>query len=346
MKAFFSDHQTSHAPRLELQNGEMVPHAESQERVDAIKSAFPRLHASTDHGLDPILAVHDPNYIEFLKRAHRDWVAAGRPGDAFPYVFPIRGRRPLQLDRIDAELGQYAFDAGTPVASRTWDAVYWNAQTALTGLDEVLASGGHAFACCRPPGHHAGRDYMGGYSYLNNIAIAAEAALPRGLGKVAVLDLDYHHGNGTQDIFYGRGDVLTVSLHADPKTDYPFYWGHRDELGEGRGKGSNLNLPMPRGTRWADYQPRLLQAVERIEAFQPDLLITAYGADTYAGDPISFFDIQTEEQTAMASMVADLDLPTLICMEGGYAVEALGANVAAFLRGFSQAPPKDSKSDS
>lgn len=336
MKAFFSDRQTGHAPGLELQNGEMLPHAESQARVEAIKSAFPRLEPSTDHGLDPILAVHDPDYIAFLRRAHRDWVAAGRPGDAFPYVFPIRGRRPLKLDRIDAELGQYAFDGGTPIAAGTWDAVYWNAQTALTALDEVLEAEIHAFAFCRPPGHHAGRDYMGGYSYLNNIAIAVEEALSRGAGKVAVLDVDYHHGNGTQDIFYGRSDVLTVSLHADPRTDYPFYWGHADELGEGPGEGFNLNLPMPRGTVWVDYRLRLIQALERIEYFQPDLLVTAYGADTYAGDPISFFEIQTEEQRSMASLIARLDLPTLICMEGGYAVEALGANVSAFLRGFTK----------
>lgn len=334
MKSFFSDKQSSHTPARELQNGALVPHAESQARVDAILDVLPDRQSPMDFGESPILAVHDSGYVDFLKRAHKDWVAAGRPGDAFPYVFPIRGRRPLNLNRIDAELGQYCYDCGTPVAAGTWAAVYWNAQTALTGLDAVLNGAKRVFAFCRPPGHHAGRDYMGGYSYLNNVAIAVEQARQSGASKVAVLDVDYHHGNGTQDIFYTRSDVLTVSLHADPTTDYPFYWGHADEAGEGRGSGYNLNLPMPRGTKWPAYRAKLVEAIEQVQAFAPDLLIVPYGADTYAGDPISFFDIETADYTAMSSLIAALDLPTLICMEGGYAVDALGANVQAFLRGF------------
>ena len=333
MKAFFAEAQSKHAPALELQNGALVPHAESQARVEAIKSALPGLVASTDFGLDPILAVHDAAYVDFLQRAHADWQAAGRPGDAFPYVFPVRGRRPLSLSRIDAELGQYAYDCGTPVAEGTWPAVYWNAQTALTAMAAVIETGAPAFAFCRPPGHHAGRDYMGGYSYLNNVAIAAQQALAQGARRVAVLDVDYHHGNGTQDIFYDRGEVLTISLHADPKTDYPFYWGHADETGAGAGAGANLNLPMPRGTVWTDYQAQLVLALERVAAFDPDLLIIPFGADTFAGDPISFFGIETEDYTAMGRLIAGAGLPTLICMEGGYAVDALGANVSAFLAG-------------
>ncbi|MEL6691579.1 MAG: histone deacetylase family protein [Pseudomonadota bacterium] len=335
MKSFFSEHQSKHAPALELQNGELVPHAESQARVDAIRSALNDVEAPTDFGLDPILAVHEQGYVDFLGRAHADWIAAGRPGDAFPYVFPIKRRRPLNLKRIDAELGQYAYDCGTPVAAGTWDTVYWSAQSALSALEHVLSGGARlAFAFCRPPGHHAGPDYMGGYSYLNNAAICVEQALAQGASKVAVLDVDYHHGNGTQDVFYAREDVLTISLHADPKTDYPFYWGHADEVGEGQGAGFNLNLPMPRGTVWADYEAKLSQAIDRVLAFSPDLLIVPYGADTYAGDPISYFSIETAEYTDMARLIARLDLPTLICMEGGYAIDALGANVAAFLKGF------------
>ncbi|MFN3212173.1 MAG: histone deacetylase family protein [Henriciella sp.] len=334
MKAFFSEHQFKHAPAVELQNGELVPHAESAARVDAILSALTDIAAPTDHGLEPILAVHTQSYVGFLQRAHGDWVAAGRPGDAFPYVFPVTGRRPLNLTRIDAELGQYAYDCGTPVAAGTWETVYWSAQSGLSALDHVMSGARSAFAFCRPPGHHAGADYMGGYSYLNHAAICAECALAKGASKVAVLDVDYHHGNGTQGIFYARNDVLTISLHADPKTDYPFYWGHADEAGEGAGAGFNLNLPMPRGSQWADYQVMLSQAIERVQAFAPDLLIVPYGADTFAGDPISFFGIETAEYTEMAVMIAALDLPTLICMEGGYAVDALGANVAAFLSGF------------
>lgn len=337
MRTFYAEAQSRHAPALELQNGALVPHAESQARVEAIESALPGLVAPTDFGLAPILAVHDAAYVGFLKRAHADWQAAGRPGDAFPYTFPVRGRRSLRLDRIDAELGQYAYDCGTPVAAGTWEAVYWNAQTALTALATVTETGAPAFAFCRPPGHHAGRDYMGGYSYLNNVAIAAQHALAAGARRVAVLDVDYHHGNGTQDIFYDRADVLTISLHADPKTDYPFYWGHADETGERAGAGANFNLPMPRGTGWVDYKAQLMLALERVAAFDPDLLIVPFGVDTYAGDPISFFSIETEDYTAMGRLVSGAGRPTLICMEGGYAIDALGANVAAFLAGFNTA---------
>ena len=336
MKAFYSDRQSSHAPKLELQNGEMVPHAESQARVDAIKNALPQILPARDHGLEPILAVHEAGYVDFLQRAHREWTAAGRPGDAIPYVFPVRGRRPLDLSRIDAELGQYAFDCGTPVAAGTFEAAYWGAQSALSGLDSVLGGEPHAFAFCRPPGHHAGRDYMGGYSYMNNAAITTEAARQRGVSKVAILDVDYHHGNGTQDIFYERGDVLTISIHADPKTDYPFYWGHADETGAGPGADANFNLPLPRGTVWADYKLHLARAIMRVTLFKPELLIVPYGADTYAGDPISYFEIESEEYSDMGAMLAAAGLPTLICMEGGYAVEALGKNVSAFLNGFTE----------
>lgn len=334
MKAFFSDHQSKHAPALELQNGALVPHAESQARVEAIKAALTDLVSPADYGVEPILSVHDAAYVEFLKRAHSDWVHAGRPGDALPYVFPIRGRRALPLKRIDAELGQYAYDCGTPVAAGTWETIYWSAQSALSALSHVLDGARHAFAFSRPPGHHAGRDYMGGYSYLNHAAVSVEEALKRGATRVAVLDVDYHHGNGTQDIFYERSEVLTISLHADPRTDYPFYWGHADESGAGKGAGTNFNFPMPRGTAWADYQLILEQAVERVQEFKPDLLIVPFGADTYAHDPISFFGIETTEYTQMAKMISALNLPTLICMEGGYAVGALGVNVAAFLKGF------------
>jgi acetoin utilization deacetylase AcuC-like enzyme len=175
---------------------------------------------------------------------------------------------------------------------------------------------------------------MGGYCYLNSAAIAAEAAIAAGKSRVAILDIDYHHGNGTQDIFWRRGDVFFASIHADPATDYPFYWGHADETGEGEGEGATLNLPLPRGTTLGAFQQALDTALEGIAAFRPELLICSYGADTYAGDPISYFAIETEDYPTIARRIASLKLPTLIVMEGGYAVDALGANVAAFLDGF------------
>ncbi|HZG45334.1 MAG TPA: histone deacetylase family protein, partial [Allosphingosinicella sp.] len=271
--------------------------------------------------------------LEFLRGAHAAWEAAGRSGDAAGYTWPVVRRRPLNLIRIDALLGRYSYDAATPIGPGTWNGAYWGAQTALAATEAVLESGRDAFALCRPPGHHCGADYLGGYCYLNNAAIAAEEAAAAGR-RVAILDIDYHHGNGTQDIFYARGDILFVSIHADPATDYPFYWGHADETGEGEGEGATLNLPLPQGTRLDTYRRALSTALERVAGFGADLLVCSYGADTFAGDPISHFALQTEDYPVIARDIAALGLPTVIVMEGGYAVDALGANVAAFLSGF------------
>jgi acetoin utilization deacetylase AcuC-like enzyme len=282
-----------------------------------------------DSGPEALLRVHEKDYLELLRDAHAEWLAAGREGDVFPYTFPIVGRRSLKLSRIDARLGQHSFDTSTPIGPSTWDACYWSAQTALAGLEAVLGGEQCAFAFTRPPGHHAGRDYFGGYSYLNHAAICAEEALHNGKRRIAILDVDYHHGNGTQDIFNGREDVLFASIHADPSTDYPFFWGHADES-----SGNILNLPLERGTGWSDYSPALTQAIDWLEKSAPELLIVCYGADTHEADPISHFMLKTSDYAPMARRIASLGLPTLILMEGGYAVEALGANVSAFLGGF------------
>ncbi|TCP31413.1 acetoin utilization deacetylase AcuC-like enzyme [Sphingomonas sp. BK235] len=282
----------------------------------------------------PLAAVHDPDYLAFLRVAHDDWVAAGRQGDAIGYTWPVVGRRALDLSRIDARLGRYSYDAGTPIAAGTWEAAYWSAQTALTALDEVAAGATRrAFALCRPPGHHAGRDYLGGYCYLNNAAIVAAEARRRGLGPVAILDVDYHHGNGTQDIFYADGEMLFVSIHADPATDYPFYWGHADETGTGAGRGATLNLPLPRGTGWASYEPALDRAHDAIARYGARLLVLSLGADLYAGDPISHFTFARDDFAALAARLSASGLAIVTVMEGGYATAALGDNVAAFVGG-------------
>jgi acetoin utilization deacetylase AcuC-like enzyme len=334
MRCFWDERQRLHAAAVELHNGAFMPFAEMVARADSVLAALGPILPARDHGDFPLRAVHDPAYLDFLRAAWVDWRAAGRPGDAMGYAWPVVRRRPLDLARIDARLGLYSFDASTPVAEGTWQGAYWSAQTALTALDAVLAGDKAAFALCRPPGHHAGRNYMGGYCYLNSAAIAAEAGIAAGRRRVALLDIDYHHGNGSQDIFYARGNVLFVSIHADPTTDYPFFWGHEDEAGEGAGEGATLNLPLPRGTDMAGYAPALDRALDRVAAFAPDMLVCSYGADTFEGDPISHFALRTEDYTAIARRIAGLGLPTLIVMEGGYAVDALGANVAAFLSGF------------
>jgi acetoin utilization deacetylase AcuC-like enzyme len=334
MRRFFDPRQLLHAPALELHNGGFVPFAESPARAVAIRGALGAAEPARDHGEGPLRAVHGEAYLAFLRAAHADWRAAGREGDAGGYAWPIVRRRPLDLERIDARLGQYSFDASSPIAAGTWEGAYWSAQAALTALNAVLGGEPAAFALCRPPGHHAGADYLGGYCYLNNAAIAAEAATAGGK-RVAILDIDYHHGNGTQDIFYARADVLFVSIHADPKMDYPYFWGHADETGEGEGEGGTLNLPLPRGTAIRAYLLALERALDRISAHGVDLLILSFGADTYSGDPISHFRIETADYAVVARRIAALGLPTAVVMEGGYAVDALGANVASFLEGLS-----------
>lgn len=334
MRLFFDPRQCGHAPERELHNGAWAPYFESPQRCRAIVDRVAGFEAPRDFGIEPILAVHDPDYVAFLRTAHADWLAAGRSGDALAYTFPVTGRRPLPLDRIDARLGAYSFDAATPVAAGTWEAAYWSAQSALAALD-ALAGGSErtAFALCRPPGHHAGSDYMGGYCYLNNAAIAARRAQALGLGPVAILDIDYHHGNGTQDIFLADGSVLFASIHADPATDYPFYWGHADETGTGAGAGATLNLPLPRGTGGAAYLAALDRALEAIAGRDPSLLVLSFGADTHASDPISFFELGGEDYRAIGRRIAARGWPVLVVMEGGYCVEALAPSVAGLLDG-------------
>ena len=333
MRIFYDPRQRLHAPAQELHNGGFTAFAEHPGRIDAMLTALGATEPPRDLGEAPLLRVHPQAYLDFLKTAFADWQVAGRPGDASGYVWPIVGRRPLALSRIDARLGQYSYDASTPIAEHTWQSTYWSAQSALAATDTVLAGERSAFALCRPPGHHAGADYMGGYCYVNAMAVAAQYAADAGR-RVAILDIDYHHGNGTQDIFLERGDVFFASIHADPKTDYPFYWGHADETGIGAGEGATLNLPLPRGTRLDAFTAALEMALERIAGFGADILLCSFGADTYADDPISFFDIQTADYPNIARRIAGLELPTVVVMEGGYAVDALGTNVTAFLSGF------------
>ena len=324
MRCFWDEGSRAHAPAVEFFNGALHPAADKPERVDAILSAIGPVEpppARDEAALRLAMErVHDPAYLDFLACAHAHWRAAGRDGDAIPYAFPVH-RRPLDLTRIDARLGQYSSDTCTPVAEGTWPALLAGARTTLGALDIVLA-GDHAFALTRPPGHHAGPDVMGGYSYVNWAAMAAVASGKR----AAVLDLDYHHGNGTQDILAGREGLSFASLHADPSTDFPYFWGHADE-----NEGNIRNWPLPRGTAAQAYLAALDEACAWLAAQGPELLVVSFGADAWEGDPISHFALRTADYARLGARAAALGLPTLVVMEGGYAVEALGANVAGFL---------------
>ena len=229
--------------------------------------------------------------------------------------------------------GYYTFDLTAPLLAGTYEAALGSARCALTAANRVLHGDPTAYALCRPPGHHAGRDYSGGYCYFNNTALAARLLSAR--GPVAVLDVDYHHGNGTQDIFWEDDRVLTISLHCDPRMDYPYFVGFADEIGGEAGAGYNLNLPLPPRTDGAGYLTALDLALERVRQFDPWALVIAAGFDTYGGDPISKFDLITADYAEIARRLHGLNRPAVIVQEGGYNLDVLGRNVVAFLEPFS-----------
>ncbi|WP_118135461.1 histone deacetylase family protein [Oceanicella sp. SM1341] len=331
------DHRLQDVP-TEFYRGRWVEAFETPRRAElvlaAVQRAFPGpVLAPRRFGTAPLLAVHDAGFIDFLATIWERWEAETGPTPAYPNVWPPRRSRMIPTTRPGAELGRYAIDMSSPVLAGTWQAAQSAADCALTGAALVDAGAPAAFALCRPPGHHAGRDYFGGYCFLNNAAIAARAFRDAGAARVAVLDIDYHHGNGTQDIFYACADVLTVSLHADPVQDYPYYAGFADETGEGEGAGCNLNLPLPWGTGYAGWGDALSRALARIAAFAPQRLVVSLGVDAFEGDPISRFRLRGADFADIGRRIGGLGLPTLFVMEGGYAVEAIGDNVASVLGG-------------
>lgn len=342
MKTIYSDDHKLHCGGKELNRGEMVPQFEMPSRAEMILARLEdcrlgEVIAPDRFGDEAMLAVHAEDYVRFLESAWSEWVKEeGDDQFAIAWVFPCRGLRQTAPRSIHGKLGYYAFDVAMPIVEGTWKAARTAVNVALTGCRLIGGGERATFSLCRPPGHHANRDLGGGYCYLNNAAIAAQAFRDAGAPRVAVLDVDYHHGNGTQAVFYDRADVLFVSLHGDPHTEFPYYLGYADETGVGAGEGFNLNLPMPAGTNWGTYRPALAQAGRRISDFAPDALVVSLGVDTFKSDPISQFKLENDDYLRMGEAIADLGLPTLFVMEGGYAVEDIGVNTVNVLTGFEQ----------
>jgi acetoin utilization deacetylase AcuC-like enzyme len=289
--------------------------------------------APTDHGLEPILAVHDTDFVDFLQSVYAESTAFYKQAEpVFAWTFATRhnGRKPKSFLGL---IGYYAFGWGTPILEGTWEAAYWSAQCALSAADLVRGGERVAYALCRPPGHHAAADLYGGFCYLNNAAIAARYLGQEG-ARIAVLDIDYHHGNGTQAIFYRDPSVLFCSLHAHPDDDYPYYWGEADERGEGPGEGYNRNWPLSQETDDARYLEALDKALAVIREFAPCYLVVSAGFDIVAGDPVGSFHVTTEGLHEIGRRIARLDLPTVIVQEGGYLLDRLVENAIAFLRAF------------
>lgn len=344
MHTTYSDRHRLHHGQAELIDGHFVPCFEKPERADLVLARVQAVGlgpvlAPQAFGLDPVRRVHRSDFVDFLASAWPRWTALGRQHDALPLVWPVPA---LTADRvsvprpehIDGQLGYYAMDAGVPITAGTWAAVQDAVDVALTGVALLRRGQRAAFALCRPPGHHAAAAAMGGYCYLNNAAIAVQALRDLGAARVAVLDVDYHHGNGTQSIFYARADVLFVSLHGDPRVEYPYFLGHADETGAGPGLGFNLNLPLPHGTAWDDYAPALDLACRRAEAHGADALVVSLGVDTFELDPISRFRLTSPDYLRLGARIAALGRPTLFVFEGGYAVDAVGVNAVNVLQGF------------
>ena len=336
MRAVLDDRQSIHDPKHFMANGAILPSPEQPARIGVLRAGAEAagcvFEAPVDAGLAPVAAVHTPEYIQFLRTIHARWCRIEGAGpEVIPNIHPDSRGAGYPRSAV-GQAGYHQADTACPIGEGTWESAYWSAQTAVTAA-EIVADGARAvYALCRPPGHHAYADLAGGFCFLNNAAIAAARLGARGF-RPAVLDVDVHHGNGTQGIFEARADVLTVSLHADPVRFYPFFWGHAQERGIGRGRGANLNLPLPRGTGDDAYLAALDTAFERIAAFAADAIVLALGLDIHEADPFKGFAVTTAGFERIGAAVAGLGLPVAVVQEGGYLQPALGDNLAAALTG-------------
>ncbi|AIV57217.1 histone deacetylase family protein [Burkholderia pseudomallei] len=339
MLTYFHPDQLKHSPLTYLSRGKMRAPHEVPERAVRLLGAVTSLgfdvRAPEDFGAAPLAAVHSEPYLRFLADAHREWRRI--PEDWGPEVMSnIYVREPNPLRGVLAQAGYYLADGSCPIGEHTYRAAYWSAQSALAGAAALGRGARDAYALCRPPGHHACRDAAGGFCYLNNAAIAAQALRARH-ARVAILDTDMHHGQGIQTLFYDRDDVLYVSIHGDPTNFYPAVTGYETERGAGRGEGFNVNLPMPHGSPEAVFFEQLERARSRVERFAPDVLVFALGFDVYREDPQSKVAVTTEGFGRLGALVGGLRVPTLIVQEGGYHLETLERNAAALFRSYEAA---------
>lgn len=341
MKAVVTTDEFRHAPGVSIARGVEMPLLEQPVRAaelrQSVQDAGLELIAPRNFGLDPILCVHSRPYVDFLATAYERWQAMRVRGfEATTVVqssgFTLRDRHERVPATISAQVDYYLAGGWAPIDIETYQAAVASAHVAVEAA-QLLMEGEHdVYALCRPPGHHAYADLAGGYCYLNNVAIAAEH-LAQALGQVAILDIDVHHGNGTQSIFYDRADVHFVSLHADPDIAYPYYCGFADETGRDSGLGHTLNLPLARGTGDADYLVELERGLTSIAAFKPEALLVSVGLDGYEDDPTQLLKLTTDGFRRIGERIGALGLPTALVQEGGYNVEALGANLRALLDG-------------
>jgi len=352
MKAFFSEEQLLHAPQQFMRLGRLRAPADLPGRAQALRDMLAArgiaVQSPPDYGRGPLHGVHSPDYLDFLEHAHARWLALRArgldPGDeVLPNLSPYycgraehAERGPCPSDSIVAQAGYYLSDLSCPIGPHTWRAALRSTHSAVAAADWVARHQGVAYALCRPSGHHAHRDRAGGFCYLNSSAAAAQRLLQT-YDKIAVLDIDAHHGDGTQQIFYQRPDVMTLSLHADPAGYYPFYTGYAHERGYGSGHGYNLNFPLAHGADSETFLGVLDNALVALRDYRPRALVLPLGFDTHKDDPISVLALELDAYRHIGERVNGLGLPTVVVQEGGYLLDAVGPALDAFLQGMALA---------
>jgi acetoin utilization deacetylase AcuC-like enzyme len=336
MKLFFDETQLAHQPKQYMVHGKIVDPFENPNRATTLIASLEKVGLQRtepkDYGRAPILKVHADHYLTFLEQAYAHFMQLPNHGpEALPNVHPYRGASPTYADRgpprvtgIIGRAGWYMGDMSCATMEGTWRAAYASAQTAIAGAEEILAGGGSAFSLCRPPGHHAYTDRCSGFCYLNNAAIAAEV-LRRKFARVAIIDFDTHHGDGTQAIFYHRADVLYGSVHTDPSAYYPHFAGYADETGTGAGEGANINLPLPFHANDDAFVGANARLCEALKAHNCEALILSAGWDAHVDDPLSRLRVTTDAYSRIGELYGHLRLPTLIVQEGGYSLKAIEA---------------------
>jgi acetoin utilization deacetylase AcuC-like enzyme len=350
MQVVYTPVHLAHDVTVETYMGIPVPANEVAQRAEIIRAALEAdggftLVGPSEHGEGPITAVHDPGLVRFLEAAWSELRAQGIPraflsADTYPNRSMFQGMSADAVDRLVREpfhaggrAGFWGLDSAAPLVAGTYVAARAAVDVALTTADLVLGGLDAAYGLCRPPGHHAARSMYGGYCFFNNAAIAADALVRATGERVAILDVDFHHGNGSQQVFWRRGDVRYVSIHAHPDREYPYFLGREDETGEGEGAGENLNIPLPAGTTNQDYLVAVDRACEAIAAVPGSVIVVSLGFDTYGLDPIGDFALTTDVYHEVGRRVAALGRRMVVLQEGGYHRPSLGENARAWLRG-------------
>ena len=340
MITIYSEKHRLRNSKTELFGGILVPPFENPSRADVILKRVQgeklgEVKEPKEFSMESVFAVHDKKFVEFLEVAWEEWAKTKNKGEAIPSCWPARRMSMRIPDNIEGKVGYFSMASETSISKGTWDAAVSSMNVALTGAELLLREKENGvFSLCRPPGHHAAFDMYGGYCFLNNAAIAAQWFLDNGVELVSVLDIDFHHGNGTQDIFYEREDVLYLSIHGDPINAFPYFSGYLEEIGKGAGLGKTYNSPMPPGTQFKSWCKKLEHSLEKINQFGTGVLVVSLGVDTFEKDPISFFKLKSDDFLRIGTLISNLGIPTLFVMEGGYDIEELGINVVNVLQAF------------